>query len=232
MILDAETLELAPRVDVFLGRDGFKTELFATMLELNTPVCRTPEEVGEVLGSLRRDAAEVAEENGLRIAASGSHPISDPEEQEIVDEPRYRDFVEYAGVSARRQGVHGLHVHVGMPDLGDLPARHGRRAAVDAGRARDLRQLALPLGTRDGAHVEPRRDPRAASPPRRPARRLAGRRRADGRPRHRRRRQRALVGRAPQPEVRDARVPRRRPAHGAGANRRVRRADPVACASG
>jgi len=117
MILDADTLELAPRVDVFLGREGFKTELFATMLELNTPVCRTPEEAGEVLAVLRADAAEVAEENGLLIAAAGSHPISDPEEQEIVDEPRYREFVDYAGVSARRQGVHGLHVHVGMPDL-------------------------------------------------------------------------------------------------------------------
>jgi carboxylate-amine ligase len=117
MILDAETLELAPRVDVFLGRDGFKTELFATMLELYTPVSQTPEEVGEALGGLRATAAEIAEANGLRIAASGSHPISDPEEQEIVDEPRYRGFVEFAGVSARRQGVHGLHVHVGMPDL-------------------------------------------------------------------------------------------------------------------
>jgi glutamate---cysteine ligase / carboxylate-amine ligase len=117
MILDAGTLELAPRVDVFLGRDGFKTELFATMLELNTPVLRTPEEVGEALGRLRSTAAEIAEANGLRIAASGSHPISDPEEQEIVDEPRYRAFVDFAGVSARRQGVHGLHVHVGMPDL-------------------------------------------------------------------------------------------------------------------
>jgi glutamate---cysteine ligase / carboxylate-amine ligase len=118
MILDAETLELAPRVDVFLGRNGFKTELFATMLELTTPVSRTPKEVGEALAALRAVAAEVADENGLRIAASGSHPISDPEEQEIVDELRYRKFVEYAGVSARRQGVHGLHVHVGMPDLG------------------------------------------------------------------------------------------------------------------
>ena len=118
MIVDADTLELAPRVDVFLGRDGFKTELFATMLELNTPVLQTPEAVAEVLCSLRVAAAEVAEANGLRIAASGSHPTSDPEDQEVVDEPRYREFVEYAGVSARRQGVHGLHVHVGMPDLG------------------------------------------------------------------------------------------------------------------
>lgn len=117
MILDADTLDLAPRVDLFLGRGGFKTELFATMLELNTPVCRTPDEAGEALRGLRASAAELAAEHGLRIAAAGSHPTADPEAQQIVDEPRYREFVAYAGVSARRQVVHGLHVHVGMPDL-------------------------------------------------------------------------------------------------------------------
>jgi glutamate---cysteine ligase / carboxylate-amine ligase len=116
MILDATTLELAPRVQTFLGPAGFKTELFAAVLELNTPICRTPGEAGEALRGLRLAAAETAEANGLRIAAAASHPVSVPEEQAIADEQRYRDFVAYAGVSARRQGVQGLHVHVGMPD--------------------------------------------------------------------------------------------------------------------
>jgi glutamate---cysteine ligase / carboxylate-amine ligase len=38
-----------------------------------------------------------------------------PARQEIADDERYREFVEYAGVSAKRQGVNGLHVHVEMP---------------------------------------------------------------------------------------------------------------------
>jgi carboxylate-amine ligase len=42
--------------------------------------------------------------------------VARPEELEIVPEPRYVDFVKYAGMTARRQGVSGLHVHVGMPD--------------------------------------------------------------------------------------------------------------------
>src|SRR5204863_82575 len=45
----------------------------------------------------------------------GSHPFSDPEQQQIAADPRYKEFVGFAGVSARRQGVSGLHVHVGMP---------------------------------------------------------------------------------------------------------------------
>jgi carboxylate-amine ligase len=52
----------------------------------------------------------------LLVAAAGSHPTSRPEEQEIAPSERYRDFVAYAGPTARRQGVSGLHVHVGMPD--------------------------------------------------------------------------------------------------------------------
>jgi hypothetical protein len=195
MILDAETLELAPRVDVFLGRDGFKTELFATMLELNTPVLQTPEEVGEALGSLRIAAAEVAEANGLRIAASGSHPISDPEEQEIVDEPRYRGFVEWAGVSARRQGVHGLHVHVGMPDLGTClrvmeGALRGCRRCSRSPPTRRTSRAARPGSCRTA------RGPCTAPTARAAAGRLARRRGADGRARDRQGLDRPLVGRA------------------------------------
>jgi carboxylate-amine ligase len=45
----------------------------------------------------------------------GSHPFSRPEEQQVLAEERYRRFVAYGGVSAKRQVVCGLHVHVGMP---------------------------------------------------------------------------------------------------------------------
>jgi glutamate---cysteine ligase / carboxylate-amine ligase len=121
MVLDGETLLLAPRAaELIAAAEGaglpgtLKGELFASALELNTDICRSPAEAAEALGELRVGAARLAEERGLRVAAAGSHPISRPEEQAIADEPRYEEFVAYAGVSARRQGVSGLHVHVGM----------------------------------------------------------------------------------------------------------------------
>src|SRR4029453_13350746 len=52
---------------------------------------------------------------GRPLARAASHPFAEPEELPIVDEKRYREFVGYAGVTARRQGVSGVHVHVGMP---------------------------------------------------------------------------------------------------------------------
>src|SRR5262249_17881553 len=49
------------------------------------------------------------------LAAAGSHPFARPEDQAIVQEERYTSFEAYGGVTVRRQGVQGLHVHVGMP---------------------------------------------------------------------------------------------------------------------
>jgi carboxylate-amine ligase len=122
MILDASTYEQVAAVDRILGRaEGLqlpgrlKTELFASVFETNTNVCATVAEVDEALPVLRRTAAEAAAAEGLAVAAAASHPFARPEAQPIVKEQRYITFVGYGGISVRRQGVQGLHVHVGMP---------------------------------------------------------------------------------------------------------------------
>jgi len=122
MLLDADTFAPAPAVRQLLAdADGvelggqLKTELHASIVELNTDVCGTVDEAVETLRALRGAAAELLERRGMRLAAAGSHPFAEPEELEVVDEKRYAEFVAYVGVTARRQGVSGLHVHVGMP---------------------------------------------------------------------------------------------------------------------
>jgi len=121
MILDAQTLALTPAVELLIGGSQkvelpgrLKTELFASIVELNTDVCESAAEARAALRELRLAAARIAETNDLRIAAAGTHPFSDPEGQQIASDPRYKEFVGFAGVSARRQGVCGLHIHVGM----------------------------------------------------------------------------------------------------------------------
>ena len=121
MILDAETLDQVAAVDrVLRGVEGvelpgrLKTELFASVFETNTFVCETAAEVDDALPALRRAAAAAAEAEGLAIAAAATHPFARPEAQPIVKEERYVSFAGYGGISVRRQGVQGLHVHVGM----------------------------------------------------------------------------------------------------------------------
>jgi carboxylate-amine ligase len=96
-----------------------KTELFASVFEINTDICETVGEVDDALPVLRRAAARAAEEEGLAVAAAGTHPFARPEAQPIVKEERYVAFLGYGGISVRRQGVQGLHVHVGMPSPED-----------------------------------------------------------------------------------------------------------------
>jgi carboxylate-amine ligase len=123
MILDAETYAPVPAVQTLIAESEaldlpgrLKTELHASIVELNTDVCSSAGEALEAVRTLRAAAASLAEGHGLRVAAAGTHPFARPEELEIVTEPRYQEFVDYAGITARRQGVSGLHVHVGMPD--------------------------------------------------------------------------------------------------------------------
>lgn len=122
-ICDARTLELVPRsAELVAAAAGaalpgsVKTELFASVVETATRPCATAAEALEALRELRRFVAAAARDRGLAILASGSHPTGVPEEQEIAPDPRYLEFVEYAGPSARAQGVSGLHVHVSTPD--------------------------------------------------------------------------------------------------------------------
>ena len=56
---------------------------------------------------------EAAEREGVVVAATGAHPFSQPEEQEIVQEERYLAMLAERP-KARRQLVCGVHVHVGM----------------------------------------------------------------------------------------------------------------------
>jgi glutamate---cysteine ligase / carboxylate-amine ligase len=121
MILDAQSLEPVGAVDVFVreseGLDlpgTLKTELHASIVELNTRICADAAEAVAALRELRAAADAIARRNGLVVAAAGAHPVTRPEELPVVQEARYLEMIAYVGTSARRQGVSGLHVHVGV----------------------------------------------------------------------------------------------------------------------
>src|SRR3989449_8798711 len=93
VVLDAETLaqvgEGPTLVAALEGRElpgRAKTELHASVFELNTDPCATAVEVLESLRVLRCATAEAAAELGLAIAATGAPPFSVAESQPIVQE--------------------------------------------------------------------------------------------------------------------------------------------------
>jgi carboxylate-amine ligase len=126
MILDADTLEPAAAVDVLvrgaerLDLPGtFKTELHASVVELTTGICADVDEAIAALRELRTAAAQIAADNGLAIAAAGAHPTAALGSLPVVNEERYLEMVRRLGYVAQRQGVNGLHVHVGVASADD-----------------------------------------------------------------------------------------------------------------
>jgi carboxylate-amine ligase len=121
MILDAETLEPAAAIGVLLEGAAeldlpgtLKTELHASVVELNTGICAGVDEAVAALRELRAAAHRIANANGLVLAAAGTHPFAPLESLPVVQEARYLEMIREVGYAARRQGVSGLHVHVGV----------------------------------------------------------------------------------------------------------------------
>lgn len=115
MLLDAETLDLAPHaaeVVEALDDKRFKIEMPAAQLEIVTAPHPTVAEAAAELARARADLA-AAVVGRFRLAGAGAHPFaagSGP----LNPGPRYEAIeAEYASV-ARRQLVFGLHVHVAV----------------------------------------------------------------------------------------------------------------------
>ncbi len=121
MILDATTFEPVGAVDVLVrGAEHLelpgtlKTELHASVVELATDICADVDEAIAALRELRAAADRIAREHGLVIAAAGAHPTAALSLLPVVQEERYLEMIQRLGYVAQRQGVNGLHVHVGV----------------------------------------------------------------------------------------------------------------------
>jgi carboxylate-amine ligase len=116
MLLDARTLDLAPRalevLEQLSGDARFKPELPASQLEIVLPPARTVAEATAALAAARADLlAGVGDE--LRLACAGLHPFA-AEEGPLNLGLRYEATADEYGMVARRQLVFALQVHVAI----------------------------------------------------------------------------------------------------------------------
>jgi carboxylate-amine ligase len=120
-ILDGDTLELIPGIEELLSafdgdavRPRIKPELLQSVVEVSTKIGATVSEAVDDLAYLRDRVRGVAAEQGAVIAASGTHPSSRYELQDVTERPRYKELAEDLGWPAELQLVFGLHIHVGV----------------------------------------------------------------------------------------------------------------------
>ena len=123
MLLDEGTLDLVQHVEAVLAateghelEQRVNPELMQSVLEIATPICRTPAEVESELRRLRTYVASLATERGLRVGSAGTHPFSLFERQRITARDRYRHLVDQLQYVARRELIFGLHIHVAVDD--------------------------------------------------------------------------------------------------------------------
>ena len=123
MLLDAETFDLVQHIDTVLAavsghelEPRINPELMQSVLEVSTPVCRTPADVEHQLRALRTYVCEIARERGMRVGSAGTHPFSLFERQRITAKDRYHAMVDRMQYIARRELIFGMHVHVAVDD--------------------------------------------------------------------------------------------------------------------
>ncbi|MFN2555432.1 MAG: glutamate--cysteine ligase [Nitriliruptorales bacterium] len=127
-IVDAETRDLRQNVERILAAaqdslgDQVKSEFRPSMVETATRVCSSLRELRSELTRLRGELAAAAQREECHIAAGGTHPFAEAEQQGITDKERYRAIAEEYQQLAYEQLTFGCHVHVAISDR-DLAVR-------------------------------------------------------------------------------------------------------------
>jgi glutamate---cysteine ligase / carboxylate-amine ligase len=96
--------------------ENVKAEMHQSVVEMGTDICRDVKDARQQVTRLRTELAKLAVKNNLRIAASGTHPFSHWQDQQITVHPRYKEIVDDMQQVARANLIFGLHVHVGVED--------------------------------------------------------------------------------------------------------------------
>jgi carboxylate-amine ligase len=120
-LLDPATLGLVGRFDELRSaargtaiEPHLVGELISSEVEIRTGRCEGFSEMTARLVERRRQLVAIADELEIELAATGTHPWSPWQEQQIIDTPHYRRNDEILRYVVWRNNTFGLHVHVGI----------------------------------------------------------------------------------------------------------------------
>lgn len=120
-IIDPDSRDLYAYISKLLSQDkerenrlDLKPEFMQSQVEVGSQVCENVQGLrGEVV-RLRHAVCEMADKNGVKIAAASTHPFARWEDQEITEGIRYKELLDDMQGVARRLLIFGMHVHVGF----------------------------------------------------------------------------------------------------------------------
>ena len=140
-LLDPDTLDLVPAFERLRDEgaadpvlvDSIAGELISSEIEIRSGAGGDLEDARRLQHEARRRLFALAAAEGVALGATGTHPLSDYREQDIIDTPHYHRVEEGLKYVAWRNNTFSLHVHVGV---------HGADRAV---RVCDRLRPVLPL---------------------------------------------------------------------------------------
>ncbi|MCP3979289.1 MAG: carboxylate-amine ligase [bacterium] len=121
-IIHPETRAVTSYVQKFLDqgrvvlRDQIKPEFLQSQIEVGSRICTNIGEARQELVRLRGTVCRLAEAEGLRVCAAGTHPFSSWSSQHVTAGERYTKHEENMADIARQMLVFGMHVHIGIED--------------------------------------------------------------------------------------------------------------------
>ena len=120
-LLDPDTLELTNRFedlkDAAAGLEWDEHlvgELIASEAEVKTGRCDSFVEAAERMGERRAQLGALADDLGIALACTGTHPWSSWKDQRIIDTPHYRRNDEILRYVVWRNNSFGIHVHIAV----------------------------------------------------------------------------------------------------------------------
>lgn len=122
-IVNPTTRQLSSYITQFLDGDTtilrereIKPELHQSMVELGSHVCEDISQARTELVKMRCMINDLARSRDMAIVASGTHPLSLWQDQEITPLERYLGVLEDMQDLARQLLIFGMHVHIGIED--------------------------------------------------------------------------------------------------------------------
>jgi glutamate---cysteine ligase / carboxylate-amine ligase len=120
-LLDSETLELTDRFEELKAAadetefgEHVVGELISSEIEFKTGRCADFAEAAERMAERRDQLGTLADEHGVAIACTGTHPWSRWQDQRIIDTRHYRRNDEILRYVVWRNNSFGIHVHVAV----------------------------------------------------------------------------------------------------------------------
>ncbi len=122
-MIDPDTLNLKPIAPEIIAdiqqhfeTPHIKSELFKSMIEIDTPILDSAAQVGKSLRQPLSKILATARKFNTKIMMSGTHPFAHYSERQLSGGSRYYKMVDRNQLITRRLQIFGLHVHLGMRD--------------------------------------------------------------------------------------------------------------------